>query len=32
MPLRMNMGKQDAMGERQQALAKRLSGAGLLRW
>ena len=28
MPLRMNIGKRDAMGERQQALAKRLRGAG----
>jgi len=30
MPLRMNIGKRDAMGERQHALAKRLRRAGLL--
>lgn len=30
MPLKMNVGKRDAMGVRQQALAKRLRRAGLL--
>ena len=29
MPLRMNIGKRDAMGERQRALAERLRRAGL---
>lgn len=31
MPLRMNIGKRDAMGGRQLALAKRLRSAGFLR-
>jgi hypothetical protein len=31
MPLRINQGKSARMGERQQALAKRLRRAGLLR-
>jgi hypothetical protein len=30
MPLKMNISKRDAMGERQQALAMRLRSAGLL--
>ena len=29
MPLRMNIGKRDAMGQRQQALAQQLRNAGL---
>jgi len=29
MPLRLNMGKKDTMGERQRALAERLRNAGL---
>jgi hypothetical protein len=29
MPLRLNIGKKDRMGERQQALAKRLRSVGL---
>lgn len=31
MPLRLNIGKRDRLGERQQALWKRLRSAGLLR-
>jgi hypothetical protein len=29
MPLRLNIGKRDSMGERQQALARRLRNTGL---